>query len=419
MWMGHSPDLNHEVKVCTAGDDQVVVIDGQAGPAFKAIAFGGLTFSPDARHLAYPALDENQWKVVLDGVPGRGHDGIAELAFSADGKQLAYSALQDSLWYIFTDTWSSTPFDSLTSGSLQFQDDGSVLVYAGWRQGKCRMVHYDAQQGEVSGPPFDWISPSGFKDFGRVLHYVGHDLEGDHLMVGGKCVASAARIKGALVRDEGLTVAFAELVEGRWRIRHNDHPGPWFSNINDLDYNRKTGVVGYIATTETGQMVIQGPDSGKIWPRIEEFKFSPEGARSGWIARNADGQCLVFVNGLQAGKNQWSGNLELADTGMEYAFLAKNEAGWMVKTGWGDTPFDLVIDGSLVLSPNGKHWGCLAGDMAERTLFLAVDGVNAGIDFSWAAYISKVSLHPDAYIIAENNDDYFRAWVTAGMKKAK
>ena len=315
VWVGHSPDLKREVEVRTSGNKQIVVVDGEAGQPFHAIAPGGVVFSSDGQHLAYPALDDRHWRVVRDGNAGARYDGISELVFSPDGTQLAFSALHDSLWHIVSDDWTSAPFDSLAPGSLQFRYDGRALAFAGWQGDQCRMYQHFPEE-MTSGPPFHWVFPALFADGCHLLHYVGHDASGDHLMVGDAKVASASRVKHNLVKRHGNVVIYAELGEGQWRVVHNGQPDPWYSNIWDIEYRENTNEVVYVAQTDTSSMVVMGSVPGVPWQKIEELVISPGGLSVGWIAGNEAGESLVFIDGNLVGRHSWAGNLNLANGGL-------------------------------------------------------------------------------------------------------
>ncbi len=51
------------------GETQFVVVDGLPGAEYNGIRSGSLTFSADARHLAYAAKSAEKWLVVVDGQP--------------------------------------------------------------------------------------------------------------------------------------------------------------------------------------------------------------------------------------------------------------------------------------------------------------------------------------------------------------
>jgi Tol biopolymer transport system component len=74
-----SPDAKHLAYVAQQGERQIVALDGIAGKPYDWIQ-GQPVFSPDSRRLAYVAAriheDKVSWHLVVDGVEGKGYDGI-------------------------------------------------------------------------------------------------------------------------------------------------------------------------------------------------------------------------------------------------------------------------------------------------------------------------------------------------------
>jgi hypothetical protein len=83
-------------------DDEVVIVDGQPGPRFRSIATPPL-FCNEGRHLAYIVSDAEGKFLVVDGervgsamLPGA--DFVADLAFAPDGRRVGYVAIAGSFW---------------------------------------------------------------------------------------------------------------------------------------------------------------------------------------------------------------------------------------------------------------------------------------------------------------------------------
>jgi hypothetical protein len=74
-----SPDARHLAYVARQGGRLVVAVDGVPSGPYDFIQLP-LVFSPDSRHLAYVAALISQgkvsWHMVVDGVQGKGYDGI-------------------------------------------------------------------------------------------------------------------------------------------------------------------------------------------------------------------------------------------------------------------------------------------------------------------------------------------------------
>jgi hypothetical protein len=71
-----------------AGDKQMFLIDGVAGPAYDSVA--GLVFSADGSRYAYAARVGKQWFYVIDGKETARYALAAGITFSNDGKRYAF-----------------------------------------------------------------------------------------------------------------------------------------------------------------------------------------------------------------------------------------------------------------------------------------------------------------------------------------
>ena len=78
----------HAAMVVEHRGTQLVVVDGQAGPAYGAI--GPPVFSPDGKRVAYGAQKGEKTLVVVDGQEGPEYDWVGDIVFSPDGKRVAY-----------------------------------------------------------------------------------------------------------------------------------------------------------------------------------------------------------------------------------------------------------------------------------------------------------------------------------------
>ena len=97
---------------------------------------------------------------------------IADIALSRDGKRLAYAALKDNKWRVVVDGSEQKPFDTIAAGTLQFSADGANLVYAAQADTKWRIVFNGREE-----PPYDGIADVLLSPNGKLIAYtaqVGH-----------------------------------------------------------------------------------------------------------------------------------------------------------------------------------------------------------------------------------------------------
>jgi Tol biopolymer transport system component len=123
----------------------VVVVDGQAGPAWHGVGDDSVCFSPDSRHVAYLARKGRRWCAVVDGQPGEPCDDIARvgyaLVFSPSGGHFACVGREGEAVFVLLDGRHGPEFNGIVSNGPAFHPDG-VLEYLAWRKGVlCRVRH--------------------------------------------------------------------------------------------------------------------------------------------------------------------------------------------------------------------------------------------------------------------------------------
>ena len=192
--------------------DEVVVLNGKAGPGFESVSPSSLVFSSRGR-LAYGARYYDQtWSVVVDGDIGAHYAQVDNIAFGPDGKHFAYNARKGDKWLLVLDgkevlegeeitqefpafspdgrrvaqglkkdgAWTAVlvpldkPDEPRTTGGtydggtglITFSPDGERIAFVAWH-GKKRMAVVDGK----SGPEFDAVTKPIFSPDGRRVAY--------------------------------------------------------------------------------------------------------------------------------------------------------------------------------------------------------------------------------------------------------
>lgn len=134
-----SPDSKRVAFVAGVGDQNAIVVDGEAGKTYGAV--GGVTFSPDSRHVAYMGSAGAERFIVLDGVeqPLR-FDGLHASGpiFSPNSQRLAFTAKQDSKWFVVIDGKQGPEYDG--AGELVFSPDSEHWAHFALRGEKALIV---------------------------------------------------------------------------------------------------------------------------------------------------------------------------------------------------------------------------------------------------------------------------------------
>jgi len=173
-----------------------VVVDGVEGKGYDGIG-RGLAFSPDSKRIAYITKRGNKWAVVVDGLPrptvtgarqnmaptrveGRGYDGILDgsLVFSPDSTRVAYAAKRGGRWVVVVNRREGRGYDGILAGREPiFSPDSKRVAYAA-KQGRKFVVVADG----LAGAGYDAVGPLVFSPDSRRLAYVA-ERDGKGLVV--------------------------------------------------------------------------------------------------------------------------------------------------------------------------------------------------------------------------------------------
>ncbi len=221
---------NHMAWVVKRGDKVAVVVDGQEGQAFDAIAarvhakgkidadtpavvrhavekqevtsafmpdvvtIERLLFSPykGGRPWAYQGRKGSQWYVVVDGKLGRPFDKVGYGVYFRSGKCIVYEGCRGGQWYIVADGEMSQPYDKL--GWVRLSRQKERLYFIGTK-GESQYFVIDG----VEGPGFDSISSITLSPDEEHVVYIGKNRKGHNgrspewnyaLVLNGEVVAS-------------------------------------------------------------------------------------------------------------------------------------------------------------------------------------------------------------------------------------
>jgi len=110
--------------------EQWVVVDGVPQPTYRYVKAESITISPDGAHLAYEASPDGKSNaLIVDGQVVDTYQIIGKPIFSPNGKRLAYSAMLNGQWVMMLDGQASTPCDGFPADMAAFSPDSSRFAY--------------------------------------------------------------------------------------------------------------------------------------------------------------------------------------------------------------------------------------------------------------------------------------------------
>lgn len=364
VWYGHSPDRLHRVEVIEKSGRQQLQLDNQLPRHYLGIAVETITFSEDSQRLAYAAETDSGWVVVIDSVAGRPWSGIGEVVFGPD-HQLAYVAEDSGRWRVILKGNPGPSFEAIMQGSLTFSAYGRCLAFAVAEGAGFRVV--------VDGVPsqlYEAVGALRFDADGERLayavirngrHYLALDerLLGPFLSLADFTLGPNGRL-GMLVRSQ----------DG-WRAMIDGRESEPFDNLGAIRFSQG-GQYAYAAERDSSWFVVLNGEHHVGYASVGQLLFAREVLV--YKARLAK-DSFVVVDGTRGPSLQRVGRLTISADGGHLAYLGQPWGG-SVSVFYDGTANAIPhgLDGSLVLSEDGRHWACLALNKTGGGIHIVIDG---------------------------------------------
>jgi hypothetical protein len=415
LWSRHTGDRLTGVEVRRrSGQTWLVAVDKQHGGAresgrFDDIAFHGAVFTERGGHFAFAARRGTRWHLLRDLTAGPGWDGVAAPTFDAGGGRLAYAAEDAAGWRLVVDG-AAGPVHAEIAEPITFSEDGARVGYvaidpdASKPMGRCVRVI----AGGAAGACWRGVTALAVGCTPEQDTYVAIE-GGDKLIVRGGAPLGryddvrdlrAARCGARWTAVVRTTAGLHALVDGvaSAPARHIGPPafGPGGARV------------AYPVERDGWRMNVDGTD-GERFDAIGSPVFSADGAHVGYLG-DRQGRRWLVVNGVARAVAPTAYALALGPDGRRVAYLTGSAAHPAVVCDGVTYPFPLVVEDTVSFSRDGRHWGVLAGDPAERRLFVAVDGRPAR-RFDTTELFGSVAASATGAVPA-----LLRGWVAAEME---
>jgi hypothetical protein len=223
--LSFSPDGAHLAYVAGRGEGMFLVLDGEERRDFDA--YGSLSFAPVGDRMAFTARRGALHVAVIDGKVGPAFDALAEggVHFSADGRHTWYSGTRDDQTIVVLDGKESTPFTRFGSITPRFGGHGR-LVYSMRARG-FEILVVDL----IDGGEFDELHEPAFSRDGSRFAYAGRRGSRWFVVDNGIEVASYPYVlESPVVSDDGKRMAYRARTNMSFVVVDGT-PGPKYDQV--------------------------------------------------------------------------------------------------------------------------------------------------------------------------------------------
>jgi Tol biopolymer transport system component len=209
-------------------------------------AIGRLRFSPDGSRLAFAAMKDKRWFVVVDGEPGPDYDFIQDgPIFSPDGSRVAYLAEKNNKWLTVVDGSPGPEYDEGSIGVFDagrrviFSPDNRRFAYVADEGGReCTVV--DGQP----GPMHEWVGllSIAFSPDGQHVTYEAEDNNKRLTILDGRPWPTSSSVKpeAPVFSPDGKRIAYVAVKGGKEHAVVDGQYGLGYDHVqvHDLKYFR-------------------------------------------------------------------------------------------------------------------------------------------------------------------------------------
>lgn len=403
VWYGHSPDRQHRVEVMEQGGHQNLQIDNEPPRRYLGVAIETIHFSEDSKRLAYAAKIDSGWVIVVDSTRSRSWSGIGEVLFGPD-QRLAYVANDSGRWRVVLEGAPSPLYKAVMQGSLTFSPDGRRLAFVVAEGDGFRVV----VDGEP-GPLYQAIGALRFDPEGKRLAYVAKRDGQQYLSLNEKLLGPFLSLADFTLGSDGRLGMLVRGEDG-WHAVVDGRESEAFDNINAIHFSQ-AGRHAYAAQRDSLWFVISEGERSPAYTSVGELVFAREllvyQARLGKEA-------FVVVDGIRGPSLQRVGRLAISADGAHLAYLGQPWEGSLSVFHNGLAhPAPRALDGTLVLSDDGRRWACLALNESGKRIEVVIDG-KFRRPFDFEEMTALLMLSKDA--ANAQHEKMLRRWVKAELE---
>jgi WD40-like Beta Propeller Repeat len=348
-----SPDGRRLIYLAREEKQRFVVEGEQVHPHADAVDYDRLTFSSDSAVLAYPALIDGAWRMVINADPGPAWDRIATAPMSTkEGRHVFYVAVKDGR-YSVVDRHTPGPSMYLIDSPPVVSDDGKTSAY--WAMGddlRWRVYrNHKPVRGYVADRPGQLLLSADGRIIAAVLK------RGDHWLVvrNGKPGSAFTAIgQGSLtLSPDGSRLAYAVRKQLGWAIVLDDSELATFTQLaaNSMRFSPDSKRFTYAALNDGQWSVITDGVFDPAFSQINTatLAFSPDSQRLAYIASQM-GRPNVVLDGKILGEYDLAEQLTFSPTSEHLVYIAtrNGEPRFYVDGTVIDETFEALVPGSRI-----------------------------------------------------------------------
>lgn len=452
IWSGHSADRRHALEVVREADHERVIVDGVRREAYDSVAAWSLETA--GARVVYAARLGRDWIVVDPGRPRARWDGIGALVLA--GAHTAYAAERGGRWQVVVDGVAGAPWPELLAGSLRLSPDGAHAAYAARDRAGVHVVvdgaaspAYDGVAQLAFAPDahiasaapgaqvayvardragvrvvVDGVAGPVFAEIGRVALagatavYPARDADGWRVIAGGRALSPAYRAVRAIAARDGHVAWIAREQPAAAGSAGSPSAagdlvacdGTVVGRAPAIDPDRLALIAGcdlaYVATGASGARVVHG-DRAASYDAVGKLVVA--GGRVAYAARTG-ARWQIVVDGAARDAGAFAGDPVFSPDARRLAYVARAGRRWVAVVDDHAFPFDVVVEGTLAFSRDGRRWAVIGGDLAREQLFFAVDGTRR-------VPLASAELYSAGERATAPDGELLRAWAAAEADK--
>ena len=395
-----SPDMKRVGRsVGTRDAKSRAVIDGKPGKVYWFV--GGMSFSPDSKHVAYAAgtFGASRQVTVVDGEEQPEHGGVSAPVFSPDSQRVAYAAYDDRSWCIVADGIEGIGYAEVVGP--YFSADSKHVVYVARRERRLILIVDGNEVKAYRGPSrFDWAGKCNVSLSPDLKHVAWLRYSNGDVQVFLDGIAGAKykeEVRELQFSPDSQRLAYAGKVgEDGWRVVVDGEAGPVYRIVQNIVFSPDSKRVGYYAWEKDGyRAVVNGVEKPACrWAEDTPVLFSPDSARlayvnsrsiravTRWEQEHCEKQWVV-VDGRSGREYDRVGRPVFSPDSKHVAYAArKNDKEMCVVVDGREGPRRPLIVRTPVFSPNSYHLAWVAADPwassdKKRRQYLVVNNIKA------------------------------------------